>query len=357
MPGTTALTLGNEELSVNLMDRVKEMRAMNAHPYQVAEDMLKNMDTADGGERVVIPWETEDHSIAQRIRNGYEKLTLFGQTTMTPGLQGWGIVVQPVLISEVDEKKNSGKVALFKLLDKRVANVERHFRRQLQTGLLRGFIASGTHPGVAGWEDFLSLNGGDTALGIIEDQATGTNVLHNVSKGSFPPAVAEQFHNYFADVGADVGGAGLPALYGSMLDAQIKEGDAWEPGASFWYWSRLFAGHVKTTMRTAEYYTTDGDLDDGKRKAHSVYGGIKVRVVAEMPNTGSASTAKPWSALRVNWKEGVRFRGMPGWSMDWSPFENVNQGVGARYAYLRLWGQLIGQQPGLCSLLVDGEAI
>lgn len=353
MPGTTSLTLGNEALSHYLFDQVKEARAMKDHPYLVVEDCMSNFDRATGGERVIVRWVTDDHSVQTRVVHGYESFNTWAQPIMTPGYQGWGIVVQPVFISEVDETKSGGGHAILPILKERVDQVERQFHRSFQTLLLRGAAASGTHPGVAGWDDFLSLNGADNGTGIIEDQTDGTNTIHGVTKASFPLATHEQFHNTYRDCQTDASANLLNAMYGTLVHQELKSG-AINKGNYRWYVSQNTAEFLKQILRPQEQYVSDGNMDDGARVVQS-YGGIKMRPTVELPSTGSGSTANPWSAALVDWKEGVRFRAMNKWAMDWTPFTNLSGSVGTRYALLRLWGNLIALQNGKNGLIVDGE--
>jgi hypothetical protein len=356
MPGTTAITFGNTELSANLMHQVTALNRMKDHPYPLVDDVMDTAETVDGSERVIVRWVTDDHSRATRVTTGFEVFDDFAQTTLTPGFQTWGIVVQPVFISSVDEQKNNGKAAVLKLLEERVKTVETHFKRQFQQVLLRGPAASGTWPGVPGWEDFLTLNGADgSTTGLIEAAASGTNTLHNLNKGLFPATTHEQFHNFFRDLGGTFSTTGLNGLYASIVDAQIKEGDP-NGKESKWYWSRLFCELAKRSIRTLEQYVSNsGNEDDGSRVAHMVYGGIPVRPTVELPSSGSGSTSNPWSALKVNWAQGINFKVMNGWKMEYDDFVDLPGTVGARYALKKLWGQLIGLVPGRCALLVDGE--
>lgn len=354
MPGTTAITYSNSELSLNLSAQVKEINRMKDHPYPTVEDLKANWKKATGGERVIVRWTTDDHSRATRVQTGNEFFDNFAQPTLTPGYQTWGIVVQPVFISSVDEQKNSGEGALIDLLKDRIQTVETHFNRQFNQVIWRGSAASGTHPGVPGWEDFLTLDGSDSTTGLIEASTSGTNTLHAISKGSFPATTHEQFHNFYFDCANAFNTNALNQLYASIVDQQVKEG-APNSSESFWYWSRNFARFAKQSLRSFEQYVGDGNLDDGRRLAHMMYGGCKVRVVVELPNTGASTTANPWSAVRVNWKQGIHFRVMSGWEGNFDPFVNLPGTVGARYALKKLWGQFIGLVPGRCALLADAE--
>ena len=354
MPGTTAITYSNQDLSLNVSAQIKKINRMKDHPYLTVEDLKANWEKATGGERVIVRWTTDDHSRATRVITGNEFFDNFAQPTLTPGYQGWGIVVQPIFVSSVDEQKNSGEGGLIPLLKDRVETVEKHFMRQWQQVLWRGSAASGTHTGVQGWEDFLTLNGADSTTGLIEAAASGTNTLHAISKASFPATTHEQFHNFFFDCANSFNTNGLNQLYASIISQQVKEGMP-NPSESFWYWSQNFCRFAKQGLRTFEQYVDDKPLDDGRRLAHMQYAGVKVRVTAELPTTGASTTANNWSAVRVNWKDGIQFRVMSGWEGGVEPFVDLPGTVGARYALKRLWGQLIGLRPGGCALLVDAE--
>lgn len=354
MPGTTAITYGNTELSVAMNAQEKTVNRMKDHPYRVVEDCMANAERVDSGERIIVRYTTDDHSVSTRVQSGMEVFNNFAQPTLTPGSQTWGIVVMPIYVSSVDEKKYGGGSAVIKLVQDRTETVMKTFDRLFQSVLLKGAAASGTWGGVSGWDDFLSLNGADNTTGLIEAAASGTNTLHGISKATYPATTHEQFHNFFRDLAGAAGAGGLNALYAASIDAQIKEGDP-NASESMWYWSRNFSEFMKRALRSEEHYINDGNMDDGLRVAHMAYGGIKVRPTAELPSLGSATTTNPWSALKVNWKQGIRFKTMSGWDRVNQPFVDLPGTIGARYALRVLWGQLIGLRPGACAVLVDGE--
>lgn len=355
MPGTTSLTLSNEQLSANLFHQVEELRAMKDVPYRITEDCLSNSETIDdAGERAIVRWDVDDHSRATRVSNGYERWDDYIQPTLQPGYQTWAIVVQPVMISEVDEGKNSGKAKIIDLLRQRTENVYRHKQRQLQRVLLKGPAVSGTWTGVPGWEDFLTLNGADSTTGIIEAAASGTNTLHNVSKATYPATSHPRFHNGFRDAAGSASTNLLHNMYGLGVLLGIKDGTP-KASESKWYVSENCANWLKRALRPQEQYVGSDQLDDGKRMV-TMYNGTPLVPTFDLPNLGSATTANPWSALQVNWKRGVRMRFKKGWKMDWTEFSNIPGTVGVRAALCRTWGQLIALEPGLCSLVVDAEA-
>jgi hypothetical protein len=353
MPGTTAITFDDTELSAHMMNHVRDLNNMRSRPYKLVDDIMSNAESLSGSHRFTVRFDVDEHSRFTRVQSGHEIFDNWAQPTLKPGYQTWGCVVLPIFISRIDKEENQGGV--IDLLKSRTSTVVDHFRRSFQQVAVRGPAASGTWAGIAGWDDFLSLNGGDTTTGILEDQADGTNTLHAVAKASYPLATHPQFHNYFADVAGAFATNGLNALYDSTIRAQINEGDP-VPSESKWYWSENFARLAKRSLRSLEHYNSDGNMDDGARVAHMVYGGIPVRLVPEMPNAGSASTTNPWSAMRVNWKKGVRFRHKKGYALDFDKFVELPGSVGTEYALGWLWGQFVGLRPGTCAVIVDGEA-
>jgi hypothetical protein len=322
--------------------------------YVIAEDILANVDKIDdAGERIIVRWEVGDHSKATRVQTGYERWDDSIFATLKPGHEQWAIVVQPVMISEVDEGRNSGKAKIIDLLRQRTQNVYRHKMRQLQRVAVRGPAASGTWTGVPGWEDFLTLNGADSTTGIIEAAASGTNTLHNVSKASYPATTHPKFHNSFRDSAGAAGTNLLHNLNGINTNLVIKDGEP-SPSECANYMSENGANWLKRALQPQEQYTSE-DIDTGKRRVLT-YGGVKIKPTFDLPNSGSATTTNPWSSLLMNWKRGVRLRCKTGWVMDWTKFAEIPGTVGVRAAICRTWGQFVALEPGLCGLIVDAEA-
>lgn len=362
MPGTTTLTLSNEQLSANLFDQVEKLVQTKDHPYTVAEDALASaVKIPSPGERTVVRFSTHDHSQQRRAVTGHEAIPVFAQPTLTPGFQGWAAVFQPVFISKMDEQRNSGKMAVVSILDDRVRSVTRHMRRSLQQVLLKGPAASSSWGGVPEWEDHLTLNGGDSVTGIVEDQVDGTNTLHGINKATLPLATNEQLHNFFKDCAGDASANLLAAFYDITVDQAIRLGEDFNYG-QVWYASGNCVKFMKQNLRSFEQYVNTDDLDDGKRR-WARYNGIKVKPTAELPNAGTATTTNPWSALLINWSAGDReddgsgaqLRCATGWVMDWTPFEDLPGTLGTRYALCKYWGQLISTNPGRNGLIVDAE--
>ena len=356
MPGTTSVTYGNEELSAHHAHHIARLDRMRDRPYKVTEHIMSVAEKVPNpGVRMIKRWDVERHSRFTRVQSGHEVYNTFAQPTMVPGTQTWGIVVLPVFISRVDEVQNQGGV--LNLLKERTETVHTHFRRAFEEVALRGPAASGTWTGVDGWDDFLTLNGADSSTGLLEDAADGGNTLHGIVKTSYPVATHPQFHNFFRDCAGAFATNGLNALYDSTIHNQLFEGN---PSAanSKWYWSQAFAQLTKRSLRSLERYDSDGTMDDGARVSHMRYGGIPVELTTLLPNTGASTTTTPgpWSAVRVNWKDGCQFRVVSGYEMKFDPFQDLPTTVGSRVSLGWLWGQFVGHRPATCAVIADAEA-
>lgn len=350
MPGTTTLTIANEALSLNLFHQVKEIRDTRAIPYPVTESVVKNAERInDPGERIIVRWNDENHSVASRVQTGYEGYTDFAQPVSVPGFQNYGFVVQPIFISVLDELRNNGGV--LPVLEQRVRAVERQQALAFQQVIMRGALASGTWVGVPAYEDFNSWNGADQATGIIEDNSPGTNTLHNLAKTNYPVAIHPNLHNDYFDAAGDASANLLNMLYAANVKQQLKSGDP--SSKQEWWASEAAYNNLKQSLRSFEQYVSDGNMDDGKRVV-GMYGGVKITPIVDMPTTGSGSTTNPWSMVRVN-HDAIRFKAIAKWFMDHTGFQDLPGRVGTRVSLVRLGGNTVCLEPGKLSLIVDGE--
>lgn len=352
--GTTTVVVEDELLTTTAFSYLKELRSMKDRPYPAVDDLLKKgMQTQEGGERVIIPWEVDDHSEATQISTGYEGLVNTARPTMRSGHEDWAYIAQPVFLSRRDQLITRGKHAMIDRWKTRVKNVERHIHRILEQVMFRTAAASGSYAGHAAFSDFLSLNGADQSTGFIEAAASGTNTLHNVGKATYPASSHPQFHNLWYDGAGSFSANGLIGLYRMIVDSIDNNGDI-NPSDYQGYISKEAAGHLKRALRSAERYVDAKDMDDGARMS-MMYHGIPLTITGRLPNSGSATTADPWSVLFVNWKEGVRFIGQSGAVMSLDPVERI-PGTLVQVAVFHLMGQLVCPKPGLNALLSDADA-
>lgn len=327
---------------------------MKHRPYPMVDDMMgPGAETQTGGERMIIPWEVEDHSEPTRIQTGFEGLSNLARPTMKPGHDSWGYIAQPVFISRRDELVTRGPAEIIKRWKTRVKNVEEHIRRSLELVGFRTAAAGGTYLGQAAYLDWNSFNGDDQSNGFLEAAASGTNTLHNVAKASYPASSHPKFHNQWYDGAGSFSANGLNGLYEMIVKAIDLNGDI-DPNRYKAYVSTAFATNLKRALRSAEQYVAMSDLDDAGRMAMT-YHGVPLRISGRMPSTGSATTADPWSFVSIAWGDGVRFVGQSGAVMSLDPVVRI-PGTLTQIAVFHLMGQLICPEPGLNSLMTDADA-
>lgn len=354
MPGTTALTIGNESLSIATLAHRNKVANTRNLKYPLTDKWLKSADKAEG-ETIVQPFDTHDHSTPTPLVTGYERYNDTVQTTLTPGTERPAFLAQPVMISEIDRTKNSGKTKVIDLAKVRTQNVDDHLARQAQEVNFKGPAASGTYVGNPAWAGWKSLNGIDSTTGYLEATATGTNTFWGLAKASFPPATHPLFHNLFTNLAGAVGTNGLNAMYQVGVDMRIRFGEL--PASRFeWYCSRLFATFLKRTLRSLEQYVSDGDLDDGKRRVLTV-DGVKLIPTLDLPQAGATTgvAATMPSAILVDW-ESYRPQFYPGWKFDMTPWVDVPGTVGVQAALFKIGGQNTAMPVGSMAVLTNGEA-
>jgi hypothetical protein len=354
MPGSTTLVVSNESLSASTLNHRKEVANTRNLQYPFTAKWLSRAEKAEG-DVLVQPFDTHDHSRPTRLQTGYERYDDYVSTTLTPGTIGPAFLAQPVMISEIDRVKNSGRTKVIDLAKERTRNVDDHLARQAQEVNLKGPAPSGTYQGHPAWAGWLSLNGMDATNGYLEASATGTNTFFNLSKAAYPPATHPLFHNLFANLSGAVGTNGLNALYMIGVDLRIRYG-ALKPGRFEWYVSRDFAGFLKRTMRPQEQWTSDGDMDDGKRRVTTV-DGIPIIPTLDLPQAGavtSTAATKP-SAILVDW-DSYRPSFYPGWKFDMTKWVDVPGTVGVQASLFKIGGQNMTKPVGSMAVLTNGEA-
>lgn len=350
---TTQLTIDNELLTANALSHLKDARAMRDKPYIATDHALTvGLEEQSGGYRVVVPYETEDHSRPTRVRTGYEGWDNYAAPTLTPGTERWGHVVQPVFISRRDKLQNRGEAQIIKLWETRVANVRRHMHRDFERVMFRGAAASNTWGGIEQYLDFLTLNGDDSTTGLLEGQADGTNTLHGITKATYPLATHRQFHNVWFDGAGSQSANLLNGLYRICVDLIVKGGPI-NASEIKGYMSDNVAVGLKRALRAAEQYVDKADMDDGGRTVMK-YMGIPLTITDELPDTGATTNTDPWSVVLVNWKKGINIIGMSDAVMKFHPVQDIPL-TGVQAGAFELMAQFVGRQPGLCGLLTDCE--
>lgn len=354
MPGTTSITVSNEILSISTLNHRKEVLNVRNLTYPFVKTWLSKGEKFEG-ETLVQPFDVADHSRPTRIQTGYERYDDYVSTTLQPGTLTPAFLAQPVMISEVDRVKNTGRTKVIDLAKERVANVDMHLTRQANEVNFKGAAASGSYAGNPAWSGWKSLNGIDATDGYLEATATGTNTFWGLSKGSFPPATYPLFHNQFANLAGAVGTNGLNALYRMGILTRIRYGEL-APGRFEWWVSSVFAELLKRTLRPAEQYVSDGNMDDAKRRPMTI-DGIKMTPTLDLPQAGAVTSvaATMPSAILIDW-DSYRPAFYAGWKFDMTKWVDVPGTVGVQAAVFKIGGQNTAKPVGSMAVLTNGEA-
>lgn len=350
---STVLTLSDETLTTVALQQSEDLRDMQRQDYPVTADLIASNDPWDGGDTLTVPWDVENHSNPRRLQSGYERYDETVRPTLKPGIVTPAFVAQPILISLVDETKTGGKGKIIDLVKQRTENVERHQDADLQAVAFRGPAASGSWAGRAAYADWNTFNGVDSITGFLEAVASGTNMLHTVSKASYPATTHPGFHNVYRD-SADAAGTNLlNDMYRIGIILQTR-GAPIVARENKWYVGENPAVWLKRALRPQERYESQSSLDDGARPVLT-FMGVGIIPCIDMPTNGASSATSPVSAILINWARGAKMRMYPAWSRKMLPFAPVPGTVGVRAALKLVGGQIVCPQPGLCALIERAE--
>lgn len=347
----------NEYFTAQAYSMLNQMResSLRHTPQRFAEALFKRgVETVDGGWMFTVPWEMENHSVPTRVTQAtaYGQFNKWAQPTMTSGGDTQGYIVQPVFISHFDKVVNRGKGEQVNIVKRRVKNVYDHLLRQAQQAFLVGVPASGSHPGVVEWDDFNDLNGTDRATGFIEEDSSGGNTIHGVSRATYPATTHPGLHNIAIDC---QNAAGTYLLDGAVNARGLMDirGISMEAGFE-WFCTNAFQQNVAKTLRNGLQYTTMKGGDE--QMAAPQFLGKPLTVVPELPYRGASSATYKWSCVGVTFGRGVRFRGQSGHVLDMDPFETYPGTVKVQSALFHLFGQLVTPDPSLQILFHRAEA-
>jgi hypothetical protein len=358
MPATTvgSVTVPDETFTATSFAYLNELKQnMRDIPQPFAEDMLKmGVKSVEGGAMISIPYEMENHSLPTRVRSGsaYGSYRTWAQPTMKSGQETWAYVVQPCFISRYEKNQNRGKHQQIDIAKGRVKNVYSHLLRQLQAAILLGSVASGSHTGTDQWEDFLSVNGTDYATGLIEEDSSGGNTVHGVSRSSYPATTHPLFHNLAFDVANNASTNLLDRAVNCQTKMQVRGISAM--GGSFrWYCSETFVQNLAKILRAGLQYTTMKAGDE--QMALPIFLGKPLRAVEALPYQGANSATYKWSCLGITWKEGLALHAQSGNILDMDPWATIPMTVGVQGTLFHLNAQTILEKPGLNILFHRAE--
>ena len=352
MPGSTTITVSDEHLSTVAFNYMPEMRSVIDRERPIVEDaMTKGLEKQEGGERVIIPFQTNRSTVTKRVVTGYELADDTVNPIGTPGHDSWAFVMRPVMISRRDRLINRGKAKQVDLMKTRLMSAEKGMKAEFESVLLRGAAASNTWVGEPAWADWNTLNGTDDATGFIEEVDPSTNTLHNISKAAYSgSADFPGFHNPTAGASAAFSTGGLTAIDTVLYEIMERSGSI--PPGLVGYIRTECARHLKRSYRAQEFYTKN-DRDPGRPIL--VYNNVEHKLCNRLPIDGQETQTYPWSIVYVNWGEDIKVVGQTGAIFQLSPFATI-PGSGVQIALQDFMGQNIACYLGRSGLVFDANA-
>ena len=347
---TTSLTIGNELLSTTMHILMKEWRD-NIHESTAFLDASERVHGAGqpsqaGGTRIVIPLGFEDHSSTTRLSTGYERIDLSVEDVFKPAVYSWAHVVRPVAISSEEEMVNQGDAAVLSILENRVTMTANALKREFVKQIVQG--------GVAGWEDWGTLNGVDAAAtgsvaGFLEEDAVGSqgNTVGGVSKSTFSSKTGWQ--NQIFDGAGSFNSNGLAGLYDLKVEIASVSPNG-DPNVILA--SRAGFKNLKRALQAHERYVDQSKIDGGRLVEY--WDGVQINVERNMPNAGATTGGDPISFYMLNMND-IHCLWDPKGYFDLSDFETVSGEYDVRAAKIRVRGQLIAKHLGSSGLAFDLE--
>jgi len=340
---TTALTIGNELLSTTMHIVMKEWRdgvhTSTAFLEAQARAHGEGKPTQAGGTRIVIPLGFGEHSKTTRMQTGYERIDLSVEDVFVPAVFDWAHVVRPIAISSEEEMINQGDAAILSILESRVKMTANALKREYVKNVVQG--------GVAGWEDWGSLNGVDSTTGFLEEDAVAaqTNSVGTVAKSAHQDKTGWQ--NQVYDGVGSFNGNGLAGLYDMVVEINAVSPSG---NPSVILASRSGYKNLKRALSASERYIDTAKLDGGR--VSQTWDGIPIDVEYFMPDAGSTTGGSGDSEISfymLNLNDIYTLWDPKGY-FDLGDFETVSGEYDVRAAKLRCRGQLIAKHLGSSGL-------
>ncbi len=337
----TTIIADDELLTTTAFNRLDHIRQMQFRVQRFAQNMLEHKGTIDGGERLIIPWDVQEHSETTQHVTGYEPVKMNFSPVMKPGNDGFFFAIRPVAWSWVDKAKNSGKQKVMDLVEKRVTNTEKALMVQLEQQWLQANVAS--------MSDLNTINGFDTGDGFLEDDVVGsqTNTVHNISKGTY--SLLPGFQNQRFDIGGSYSTDGLVGARTVSWEVDELTDD---PTNIMLYSSKAGELNYLRTVQGQERYT--GEERDGAKQGVVIAGRRSIKV-PNLPNAGGTTASSPWTHLWLD-HDVVKFMGFSSLVMDMTPFAPVGGGQQVSAAFFRIAGQTAIHHFGTSGVAYNGEA-
>tara|TARA_R110000751_G_scaffold19527_1_gene58267 strand:+ start:212 stop:1213 length:1002 start_codon:yes stop_codon:yes gene_type:complete len=297
--------------------------------------------TQAGGTRVVIPLGFGEHSKTTRMQTGYERIDLSVEDVFVPAVYDWAHVVRPIAISSEEEMINQGDAAILSILESRVKMTANALKREYVKNVVQG--------GVAGWEDWGTLNGLDSGSGFLEEDAVAsqTNSVGGVSKSAYSDKTGWQ--NQVYDGAGSFNSNGLAGLYDMMVEINSVSPSG---NPSVILASRSGFKNLKRALSASERYIDTAKLDGGR--VSQTWDGVPIDVEYFMPDSGTTTgTAgdNEISFYMLNLNDIYTLWDPKGY-FDLGDFETVSGEYDVRAAKLRCRGQLIAKHLGSSGLAI-----
>ena len=341
----TPLSIGNELLSTTMHIVMKEWRdgahTSTAFLEAQAREHGEGKPTQAGGTRIVIPLGFGEHSKTTRMQTGYERIDLSVEDVFVPAVYDWAHVVRPIAISSEEEMVNQGDAAILSILESRVKMTANALKREYVKNVVQG--------GVAGWEDWGTLNGLDSGSGFLEEDAvlSQTNSVGGVSKSTYSAKTGWQ--NQVYDGAGSFNSNGLAGLYDMMVEINSVSPSG---NPSVILASRSGFKNLKRALSASERYIDTAKLDGGR--VSQTWDGVPIDVEYFMPDSGSTTgTAgdNEISFYMLNLND-IHTLWDPKGYFDLGDFETVSGEYDVRAAKLRCRGQLIAKHLGSSGLAI-----
>ncbi len=341
---STSITYPSEFFTTTAANHLQHIRSQQFRPNRIAMDLCAAAERVDGGERVIIPFDVQEHSVTTQVVTGYEAADTNVQTIFEPGHDTWAFNFRPVIVSWVDDAKNTGRAQIIDLTKSRVENTEKALMQQFERRVLR-------QQAVAAMSDINTFNADDETGGFFISAANGsqTGTVHNFNRGTHSSHPG--FQHEFYDMAGDASANALFAL--RHVSNRVRERTD-DPLSLCGYMSLDFAENYLNVTQTQERYQEGGA--DAVAGTAVKAAGLTWKQTTNMPNAGSATGVanKEWSFLVID-KNCVKLKVLGNLKWQMTPFRPVGGGHEAQLAFFRFGGQTIITDWGSCGLGIGGD--
>tara|TARA_R110002167_G_C12639516_1_gene648251 strand:+ start:117 stop:1175 length:1059 start_codon:yes stop_codon:yes gene_type:complete len=349
--GTTDVTIDNDVLSMIGINAAEEARDLKT----IVTPLLSEMERVHGkgqpfksvGGKWNGSFQTKDHSQGTARRTGFEQLNLTVQSTRSTMLLNAAEVSYPILVSATEQDETGGADGTYELGADRAASTMGFAKRSLEKHLLIG--------GMAGFDDFLTLNGVDYSDGLLEGSGPGTqsNNIGGFSKATWSSLPGA--NNQVFDIGGSFNSAGLAGLYRVINRTKNRATD--ELSGLCAILSENMFENYKRSVQAQERYV----MVDNKDTVDALNMGLMINGMKAMPSTylgsspvGGANVISGMvidlKAIYFCWSKIVR----DGF-LNMSEFKDIGNGYNIKGAELLIRGQLWPKSWGSSGILLNGE--